>query len=82
MGSAHFLTRGSENVATEMSLNVLAYNMRDSGRHFLVPDVAYGSGTADHFGRKQSIANRHPAGHGRATGAEVQRSLKATSNDR
>jgi len=28
MGSAHFLTRGSENVATEMSLNVLAYNMK------------------------------------------------------
>ncbi|MDM0108404.1 transposase [Variovorax sp. J22R24] len=24
----HFLTRGSENVATEMSLNVLAYNMK------------------------------------------------------
>lgn len=28
MGSVHFLTRGSENVATEMSLNVLAYNMK------------------------------------------------------
>lgn len=28
MGSTHFLTRGSENVATEMSLNVLAYNMK------------------------------------------------------
>jgi len=28
MGAAHFLTRGSENVSTEMSLNVLAYNMK------------------------------------------------------
>lgn len=28
MGSTHFLTRGSENVATEVSLNVLAYNMK------------------------------------------------------
>ena len=28
MRSAHFLTRGSENVATEMCLNVLPYNMK------------------------------------------------------
>lgn len=28
MGSTHFLTRGIDNVATEMSLNVLAYNLK------------------------------------------------------
>jgi hypothetical protein len=28
MGWTHFLTRGIENVATEMSLNVLAYNFK------------------------------------------------------
>jgi len=28
MGSTHFLTRGLDNVATEMSLNVLAYNLK------------------------------------------------------
>ena len=28
MGSAHFLTRGLENVGTEMSLHVLAYNLK------------------------------------------------------
>lgn len=28
MGWTHFLTRGMQNVATEMSLNVLAYNFK------------------------------------------------------
>ena len=28
MGSTHFLTRGIQNVATEMSLGVLAYNFK------------------------------------------------------
>lgn len=28
MGWTHFLTRGIENVATEMSLSVLAYNLK------------------------------------------------------
>ena len=28
MGWTHFLTRGIQNVATEMSLNVLAYNFK------------------------------------------------------
>jgi len=28
MGHTHFLTKGIENVSTEMSLNVLAYNMK------------------------------------------------------
>lgn len=28
MGSTHFLTRGIQNVATEMSLCVLAYNFK------------------------------------------------------
>jgi hypothetical protein len=28
MGSSHFLTRGMGNVSTEMSLNVLAYNLK------------------------------------------------------
>ncbi len=28
MGSAHFLTRGFANVGTEMSLHVLAYNLK------------------------------------------------------
>lgn len=28
MGSTHFLTRGIQNVSTEMSLNVLAYNFK------------------------------------------------------
>jgi hypothetical protein len=28
MGSTHFLTRGLANVATEMSLHVLAYNLK------------------------------------------------------
>lgn len=28
MGWAHFLTRGIDNVSTEMSLNVLAYNFK------------------------------------------------------
>ena len=28
MGSTHFLTRGLENVGTEMSLHVLAYNLK------------------------------------------------------
>ena len=28
MGWTHFLTRGSENVGTEFSLNVLAYNIK------------------------------------------------------
>ena len=28
MGSTHFLTRGMQNVSTEVSLNVLAYNLK------------------------------------------------------
>lgn len=28
MGATHFLTKGLDNVATEMSLNVLAYNLK------------------------------------------------------
>jgi hypothetical protein len=28
MGSTHFLTRGLQNVASEMSLHVLAYNFK------------------------------------------------------
>jgi len=28
MGHSHFLTRGLDNVRTEMSLHVLAYNMK------------------------------------------------------
>jgi len=28
MGASHFLTRGLERVGTEMSLHVLAYNMK------------------------------------------------------
>lgn len=28
MGATHFLTRGLKNVASEMSLQVLAYNMK------------------------------------------------------
>jgi hypothetical protein len=28
MGSAHFLSRGLEHVGTEMSLHVLAYNLK------------------------------------------------------
>jgi hypothetical protein len=28
MGSTHFLTKGLKNVSTEMSLHVLAYNMK------------------------------------------------------
>lgn len=28
MGATHFLTKGLENVATEMSLSILAYNLK------------------------------------------------------
>ena len=56
MGSAHFLTRRLENVSTEMSLHVLAYNLKRVFAILGMPSTMKAMQMAGRQGRRYTIS--------------------------